>query len=110
MRLYPGKSALAQRSAVGNIIGCNDETKGYRVYLSKSNVVITTQHVKKIVAISADQNKRLLRGVSDPVASGDREVTPASAHHLDKLNKQLITAVRSHGRRQRRSHDNGSRT
>ena len=78
VRRDPGKNSLAQRSEEGQIIGRSDETKGYRVYLSKSNVVITMQHVKNIAAITAEQNKRLLRGVSDPVASGDREITTST--------------------------------
>ena len=78
VRRYPGKNALAQRSEEGQIIGRSDETKGYRVYLPKSNVAITTHHVKHIATITAEQNKRVLRGVNDPVASGDREITTST--------------------------------
>ena len=78
VRRDPGKNALAQQSGEGQIIGRSDETKGYRVYLPKINVVITTQHVKNIATITAEQNKRLMRGVNDPVASGDRKITTST--------------------------------
>ena len=71
VRRDPGKKSLAPQSEEGQIIGRNDETKGYRVYLPKSNIVITTQHVRDIAKLSAEQNERLLRGISDPVVRRD---------------------------------------
>lgn len=41
------------------------------MYLPKSNVGITTQHLKNIAALSAEQKERLLRGISDHVVHRD---------------------------------------
>lgn len=43
----PGEKAWQPRAEVGMIVGKNDETNGFKVYLPKSRVVITTQHVRK---------------------------------------------------------------
>ncbi|KAG2779649.1 hypothetical protein PC129_g17101 [Phytophthora cactorum] len=41
------------------IIGKNDETKGYKVYLPKDRIVITTQHIKNVETLDAKQNAQL---------------------------------------------------
>ena len=67
VRRDPGKNSLVPQSEEWRIIGRNDETKGFRVYLPKSNIVITTQQVRNIATLSVEQKERLLRGISDPV-------------------------------------------
>ena len=44
----PRKNSLKQLAQVGAIVGRSDETKGYRVFLKKDNVVVVTQHVKTL--------------------------------------------------------------
>lgn len=65
----PKKSSLDDRAQVGMIVGRSDETKGYRVYNCKNNVVGVTQHVKNIHTLSDLQNEqlriRLQRGDQD---------------------------------------------
>ncbi|KAE8892063.1 hypothetical protein PF003_g23993 [Phytophthora fragariae] len=41
------------------IVGVGEETKGYRVYLPKDRVVITTQHVKNIEMLDKEQNPQV---------------------------------------------------
>ena len=81
VRQEPGKNSLQRRSEKGTIIGRNDETKGYRIYLKKSNTVITTQHVRNIATLTEEQNARLLRGISSSVdddsANADTDPTIA---------------------------------
>lgn len=57
------KNSLAQRAQVGIIVGRSDETKGYRVFLQKNNVVVVTQHVKNIATLSDEQNEQLKRAL-----------------------------------------------
>ena len=77
----PGKNSLQRRSEKGTIVGRNDETKGYRIYLRKSITVITTQHVRNIATLTEEQNARLLRGISSSVdddsANADTDPTIA---------------------------------
>ena len=44
----PGKRAWKTRSQVGMMLGKNDETKGFRVYLPQERIFITTQHVQTL--------------------------------------------------------------
>lgn len=44
----PGKNAWKPRAEVGMIIGKDDETKGYKVYLSHDRIAIVTQHEKNV--------------------------------------------------------------
>lgn len=60
----PKKNLLQQRSTTGMIVGRSDETKEYRVYLSKERVVITTRHIKHVETLSGDVNKELQRVLS----------------------------------------------
>ena len=41
------------------ILGKNDETKGFRVYLPQERIVITTQHVRNVETLNSDQNSQL---------------------------------------------------
>ena len=40
--------SLGERGKPGIIIGRSDETKGYRVYIPKDDVVVVTQHVRNV--------------------------------------------------------------
>ncbi|ETP21533.1 hypothetical protein F441_04969 [Phytophthora nicotianae CJ01A1] len=55
----PGKKAWKPRAQVGMIVGKNDETKGYKVYLPKDRIVITTQHIKNVETLDNKQNEQL---------------------------------------------------
>ncbi|ETN12333.1 hypothetical protein PPTG_09191 [Phytophthora nicotianae INRA-310] len=55
----PGKKAWKPRAQVGMIVGKNDETKGYKVYLPKYRIVITTQHIKNVETLDNKQNEQL---------------------------------------------------
>ncbi|OWZ05617.1 putative mitochondrial protein [Phytophthora megakarya] len=39
--------------------GTNDETKGFKVYLPKDRIVITTQHIKNVETLDSKQNEQL---------------------------------------------------
>ena len=52
------KNSLAHRARVGMIVRRSDETKGYRVYIRKDNVVVVTQHVKNIQTLSELQSEQ----------------------------------------------------
>lgn len=57
--LDPGKKAWKPRAQVGMIVGKKDETKGYKVYLPKDRIVITTQHIKNVETLDNKQNAQL---------------------------------------------------
>ncbi|KAE9066566.1 hypothetical protein PF010_g27809 [Phytophthora fragariae] len=57
----PRKKNFAQRAQRGMIVGMGEETKGYRVYLPKDRVVVTTQHVKNIETLDKEQNLQVQR-------------------------------------------------
>ncbi|CAI5726220.1 unnamed protein product [Hyaloperonospora brassicae] len=61
----PSKNTFARRAQVGTIVGCSDETKGFRVFIRKENKVITTQHVKNIETLSEAQNRQLQLALDD---------------------------------------------
>ncbi|OWZ18803.1 hypothetical protein PHMEG_0007049 [Phytophthora megakarya] len=44
----PGKKSWQPRGEVGMIVGKNDETKGFKVYIPKDMIVVTTQHIKNM--------------------------------------------------------------
>ena len=77
VRRDPVKNSLLPRSEERKIMGRNDETKRYRVYLPKINIVITTQHVKNVATLPAEQNERLLRCISDAVTRRDNTSAPS---------------------------------
>ncbi|KAG2909932.1 hypothetical protein PC114_g9933 [Phytophthora cactorum] len=43
------------------IVGVGKETKGYRVYLPKDKVMVTTQHIRNIGTLSKEQNLNVQR-------------------------------------------------
>ncbi|OWZ15171.1 hypothetical protein PHMEG_00011234 [Phytophthora megakarya] len=55
----PGKKAWKPRAQVGMIVGKNDKTKGFKVYLPKDRVVITTQHIRNVETLTSAQNAQL---------------------------------------------------
>eukprot|EP00644_Phytophthora_capsici_P016293 jgi/Phyca11/117864/e_gw1.34.274.1 len=57
----PRNKNFSQRAQQGMIVGIGEETKGYRVYLPKDRIVVTTQHVKNIETLSKDQNIKVQR-------------------------------------------------
>ncbi|KAG6572596.1 Integrase catalytic core protein [Phytophthora cinnamomi] len=55
----PGKKAWQPRAEVGMIVGKNDETKGFKVYIPKDMVVVTTQHIENVETLDSKQNVQL---------------------------------------------------
>ncbi|EGZ19026.1 hypothetical protein PHYSODRAFT_301448 [Phytophthora sojae] len=55
----PGKKAWKPRAEVGMIIGKDDESKGYKVYLPHDRIVIVTQHVQNVETLNAPGNEQL---------------------------------------------------
>ena len=55
----PRKQNFSQRGQQGIIVGIGEETKGYRVYLPKDNVVVVTQHVKNIETLDTTKNEQV---------------------------------------------------
>ncbi|KAE9238201.1 hypothetical protein PF005_g327 [Phytophthora fragariae] len=55
----PGKRAWQPRAEVGMIVGKNDETKGFKVYIPKDMVVVTTQHIGNVETLDSKQNIQL---------------------------------------------------
>ncbi|KAE9321314.1 hypothetical protein PR003_g17504 [Phytophthora rubi] len=55
----PCKKAWKPRAVVGMIIGKDDETKGYKVYLSHDRIVIATQHGQNVETLNAPGNLQL---------------------------------------------------
>ncbi|OWZ11067.1 Copia LTR rider [Phytophthora megakarya] len=55
----PGKKSWRLRAKVGMIVGINDETKGFKVYLPKARIVITTQHIRNVETFDRKQNSQL---------------------------------------------------
>ena len=55
----PEKDSLKQRSKVGVVFGKSDETKGFRVYISRDRTVITTRHVRQVKTLTDEYNKQL---------------------------------------------------
>ncbi|GMF39427.1 unnamed protein product [Phytophthora fragariaefolia] len=52
----PRKKNFTQRAQTAMIVGVGEETKGYRVYLPKDRVVVTSEHVKNIESLNKEQN------------------------------------------------------
>lgn len=55
----PGKRSWKPRAEIGIIVGKHDETKGFKVYLPRERLVITTQHVKHVDTMDVDGNLQL---------------------------------------------------
>ncbi|KAE9017710.1 hypothetical protein PR002_g13321 [Phytophthora rubi] len=41
------------------IVGKNDESKGFKVYIPKDMVVVTTQHIQNVEMLNVEQNVQL---------------------------------------------------
>ncbi|DAZ93861.1 TPA: hypothetical protein N0F65_009583 [Lagenidium giganteum] len=61
----PGKNALQRRGVPGIIMGENDQTKGFKVYLPRQQIVKTTRHVSKVETLDEAANARLQRVLED---------------------------------------------
>jgi hypothetical protein len=48
VRRDPKKKTLQKRAVLGRVLGKNDRTKGYRVYLPSERIVIITQHIRML--------------------------------------------------------------
>ncbi|OWZ20844.1 Copia LTR rider [Phytophthora megakarya] len=55
----PGKKTRRPRAQVGMIVGKNDETKSFKVYLPKGRIVVTTQHIQSVETLNNQQNDLL---------------------------------------------------
>ncbi|GMF43846.1 unnamed protein product [Phytophthora fragariaefolia] len=49
VRHDPKKKMLMKRAVLGHVIGMDDITKGYRIYLPGDRIVVVTQHVENLV-------------------------------------------------------------
>ncbi|DBA01540.1 TPA: hypothetical protein N0F65_011511 [Lagenidium giganteum] len=74
----PGKSALQRRAVPGIIIGKNDQTKGFRVYLPKQQMVKTTRHVSNVETLNESANERLQRALEE---ASDAELAELARDH-----------------------------
>ncbi|CAI5736693.1 unnamed protein product [Peronospora farinosa] len=106
----PRKNSLAQRAQVGIIVGRSDETKGYRVFLQKDNVVVVTQHVKNNATLSDEQNSQLQRALEyddqdAPTASEGTESAAESttSRATASATMQTATTALSSGRQKTKS-------
>ncbi|GAB9471215.1 unnamed protein product, partial [Globisporangium polare] len=75
----PRKNSLKQRAQVGLIVGKSNETKGFRVFMQKDNVVIVTQHVKNIETLTDAQNSHLQRCLDMDEREAVEDVAKASS-------------------------------
>ena len=55
----PTSKLTGKRSAAGIIIGNNEETKGYQVYMPRFQALITTRHVSQIKILTTEGNDQL---------------------------------------------------
>ncbi|CAH0478639.1 unnamed protein product [Peronospora belbahrii] len=61
----PVTTNFAHRAQVDSILGCSNETMGFRVYFQKDNKFITTQHVQNIETLNEAQNRQLQLELDD---------------------------------------------
>lgn len=57
--MHPDHKALRARAKTGIIVGKNEETKGFKVYIPKDQVVVTTRHVQNVETLPDDANEQL---------------------------------------------------
>ncbi|CAH0489289.1 unnamed protein product [Peronospora farinosa] len=82
---YPKKHSLAHREQVGTIVGRSDETKGYRVFICKDNIVMVMQHVKNIQTFPDTQNAQ--PEDHDDNSRGDARIAHGNFSDDDKKKK-----------------------
>ncbi|KAG3061839.1 hypothetical protein PC121_g12821 [Phytophthora cactorum] len=87
----PGKKAWKPRAQVGMIIGKNDETKGFKVYLPKDRVAITTQHIRNVETLDSAQNAQL----QVQLEREDPELRRAVAEPDEAAKRKELTAKKS---------------
>ncbi|GMF45512.1 unnamed protein product [Phytophthora fragariaefolia] len=75
----PRNKNFSERAQPGMIAGIGEETKGYRVYLRRDRVVVTTQHVKNIETLDKTQNEQVQRLYLGEEDEGVEEKTTDSA-------------------------------
>ncbi|CAI5729482.1 unnamed protein product [Peronospora destructor] len=114
------KKNFKRHAVRGYIIGKNDETKGYKVLLSKDRKVTTTRHISTIETLGAaaneqirqalkklgvDELKRTKNGYSTVVAGGDnaRDSSAVSKEELDGLRSARNAKKTAEGSKLRRS-------
>ncbi|KAJ0395767.1 hypothetical protein P43SY_005684 [Pythium insidiosum] len=68
----PKKKSLKERAQAGIIVGKNEETKGFKVYLPKDRVVVTTRHIANVETLPEDANEKLRR-VLEAESEGELE-------------------------------------
>jgi hypothetical protein len=91
----PRKKNFAQRAQTAMIVGVGEETKGYRVYLPKDRVVVTTQHVKNIETLDKEQNLQVQRLYLRDEQSQDAE----ASENTDEAPAAEATSARSKKKR-----------
>ena len=87
----PNKNLLKQRPQLATIVGVNEETKGYKVYLRKENKVIVTQYVKNIDTLSEAQNAQLQRAMVDE----DEDVAAHDSRSATTTDTSNVTSIKA---------------
>ncbi|GMF44886.1 unnamed protein product [Phytophthora fragariaefolia] len=75
----PRTKNFAQRAQTALIVDVGEETKGYRVYLPKDRVMVTTQHVTNIESLDKEQNLQVQR----LYLQGDETLEGDEAHEIE---------------------------
>ncbi|KAE9302338.1 hypothetical protein PR003_g22284 [Phytophthora rubi] len=93
----PGKRAWQPRAEVGMIVGKNDETKGFKVYIPKDMVVVTTQHIENVETLDTKQNVQLqaLLKREDPELWRSIEEREEATQQKEKAPKKKKKQVKS---------------
>ena len=74
VHLHTDNKSLGVRGKAAIIIGKNDETKGYRVYLPKERIVVVTKHVQNIETRTNQQECKPLEVLQDVEGQEESEV------------------------------------
>ncbi|DBA04492.1 TPA: hypothetical protein N0F65_011040, partial [Lagenidium giganteum] len=72
------QAGTLRRAVPGIIIGKNDQTKGFRVYLPKQQMVKTTRHVSNVETLNESANERLQRALEE---ASDAELAELARDH-----------------------------
>jgi hypothetical protein len=90
----PRNKNFSQRGQQAMIVGISEETKGYRVYLPKDRVVVTTQHVKNIETLDKTQNEQVQRMYLEEDDSADEDESSGnSARVAEAADTESATAA-----------------
>nr|CCA21027.1 copia LTR rider putative [Albugo laibachii Nc14] len=95
----PGRKTWKPRAEIGMIFGKNDETKGFQVYLPHKKLVVTTQHVKNVETMGAEENQHLqkhlhqedlsLQAVKEKQNAAEWKELHATQRHLLRRGKRV---------------------